>query len=371
MENVRLRGHRLAEPLTFEIACSAGPHPATIETDWSVTFPFDWESERVVCALAGVSHSCEHLEVQVGSVAQTALLRLHAKPYPIRFVGPGEWTIGPRIGLRTRFVSAVTAAHKLRKLSNIGHFHELMQALLPQGPGGPSEPWAEQARSIVAESDGVDIAWAAGVHPRRLVDAWAALGRPMERPSVYTCLKVVYGTLEPQSATPSWPLTPVDSLPTSLPVSPDLDTDGLIVPLVVDMLYQDPDFHDRLTATMGANPAVEQNLLHRAIEQVLSTEFRFPWSTDRPLYDDLCALHLAGANHSVFSHLLDLSPRHWLWSVDEDVFATLYAVEAASHAVNRTGIDRLQRLSTVWRHHYPESFAVSPTMSDPADTLPA
>ena len=111
MENVRLRGHRLAEPLTFEIACSAGPHPATIETDWSVTFPFDWESERVVCALAGVSHSCEHLEVQVGSVAQTALLRLHAKPYPIRFVGPGEWTIGPRIGLRTRFVSAVTAAH--------------------------------------------------------------------------------------------------------------------------------------------------------------------------------------------------------------------------------------------------------------------
>ena len=71
-------GHRLAEPLTFEIACSAGPHPATIETDWSVTFPFDWESERVVCALAGVSHSCEHLEVQVGSVAQTALLRLHA-----------------------------------------------------------------------------------------------------------------------------------------------------------------------------------------------------------------------------------------------------------------------------------------------------
>ena len=28
-------------------------------------------------------------------------------------------------------------------------------------------------------------------------------------------------------------------------------------------------------------------------------------------------------------------------------FATLYAVEAASHAVNRTGIDRLQRLSTV------------------------
>ena len=49
----------------------------------------------------------------------------------------------------------------------------------------------------------------------------------------------------------------------------------------------------------------------------------------------------------------------------------LYAVEAASHAVNRTGIDRLQRLSTVWRHHYPESFAVSPTMSDPADTLPA
>ena len=136
------------------------------------------------------------------------------------------------------------------------------------------------------------------------------------------------------------------------------------------MLYQDPDFHDRLTATMGANPAVEQNLLHRAIEQVLSTEFRFPWSTDRPLYDDLCALHLAGRTTPFFPLARPVTPALAL-GVDEDVFATLYAVEAASHAVNRTGIDRLQRLSTVWRHHYPESFAVSPTMSDPADTLPA
>ena len=66
-------------------------------------------------ALAGVSHSCEHLAVQGGSVALAVLLRLRIKPYPIRFVGPGKWTIDPWTGLRTRFVSAVTAAHKLRE----------------------------------------------------------------------------------------------------------------------------------------------------------------------------------------------------------------------------------------------------------------
>ena len=75
-----------------------------------------------------------------------------------------------------------------------------MQALLPEGPGGPPERWAEQARSIVAESDGIDIAWAAGVHRDALVAAWAALGWPSAPPSVYIHLKFVYATPEQRSA---------------------------------------------------------------------------------------------------------------------------------------------------------------------------
>ncbi len=246
-----------------------------------------------------------------------------------------------------------------------------MRALLPHGPGGPPARWAERAQSIVAESDGVDIAWAAGVHPRHLDTAWRNLRCPAESPSVYTYLEFIYGTPDRRSAMRSRPLPPVDSPSVPPPVVGDADTDGLIIPSVVGMLHRDPAFHERLTATLSASPAVEQNLLHRAIEQVISPEFCYPWSTDRPLYDKLCALHLAGANHSVLSHLLDLSPRHWLWSVDEDVFATLFAVEAASHAANRTGMDRLQQLTAAWRLHHPESFTVSPSMSDPADTFPA
>ncbi len=357
MENVRLRGHRLAEPLTVEIRCSAGAHPVTIETDWSVTFPFDGETERIVGALAGDSHSCEHLAVQGRSVAQTALLRLRAKPYPIRFIGPGEWTIGPRVGPRTRFVSAVTAAHELRKLSNIGHFHELMQALLPQGPGGPPARWAQRAQTIVAESDGVDIAWAAGVHPRRLVAAWVALGRPSEPPSVYTYLKVIYATREQRSAVRRCPLPPIGALPAA-------GRENRTALMLVNMLTRDPDFRELLAATATDNPQPAQNLFHRALEQIFLSEDSDPLPTDRPV--DVAIrhgsrqMHRSGANDRALSMLLGLPIKDGIWEdVAEDVFAALYAVEHDTHMGGTLRPGRMTKLTHIWMHRYPESWSTN------------
>ncbi|HNP58614.1 MAG TPA: hypothetical protein PK331_02335 [Gordonia sp. (in: high G+C Gram-positive bacteria)] len=360
MENVELRGHRLAAPLTVEIACSAGSHPVTIETDWSVTLPFDLESERIASALAGVSHSCEHLAVQGGSVALAVLLRLRIKPYPIRFVGPGKWTIDPWTGLRTRFVSAVTAAHKLREPSDIGHFQELMQALLPEGPGGPPERWAEQARSIVAESDGIDIAWAAGVHPRRLVAAWAALGWPSAPPSVYTYLKFVYATPEQRSAIRKG-LPPVGALSAA-------GRENRRALMLVNMLSRDPDFRELLATTATENPQPAQCLLHRALEQIFSPDNSDCSSTARPTDRNIHVvirrgsrhMHHSGANDRALSMLLDLPFKDPIWdNVTEDVFATLYAIEHDTHMGGTLRPGRMTKLTHTWMHHYPESWSTN------------
>jgi hypothetical protein len=357
MENVRLRGHRLAEPFTVEIRCSAGAHPVTIETDWSVTFPFDWETERIVGALAGDSHSCEHLAVQGRSVAQTALLRLRAKPYPIRFIGPGEWTIGPRVGPRTRFVSVVTAAHELRKLSDIGHFHELIQALLPQGPGGPPARWAQRAQAIVAESDGVDIAWAAGLHPRRLVAAWVALGRPPEPPSVYTYLKFIYAIPEQRTAIREGPLPPVDALPAA-------GRENRRALMLINMFSRDPDFRELLSTTAAENQQPAQNLFHRALEQIFLSEDTTARPTDRntdvAIRYGSRRMHHSGANDQALSMLLKLPIKDRVWDdVAEDVFATLYAIEHDTHIGGTLRPGWMTKLTHIWMHRYPESWSTN------------
>ncbi|MGI6798798.1 hypothetical protein [Gordonia sihwensis] len=101
----------------------------------------------------------------------------------------------------------------------------------------------ESAARILLETDGIEILWDAGVHPRHVVAWWESVGRPDGRVSVYDLLAHMASRDE-------FP-TLVHTGPQPRAV-PDLLTDGFVVPGVVRSLVGDPAFIEQCARIVAA-----------------------------------------------------------------------------------------------------------------------
>ncbi|MFT4128063.1 MAG: hypothetical protein QM662_17765 [Gordonia sp. (in: high G+C Gram-positive bacteria)] len=263
-------------------------HPVTIETDWTVVTPHaDLEQQAVLAALSGERpHACVDLPRMVGQAQQVIATQTRHETYPIRYAGAGRWLVD---GSPSHvFGSAVTAASFIRTrawdqinenndLQNRRHLDKLptesLAGSIVDAAGRNSHPprlWARIAASLLAEHNGVDILWDAGIHPRRCVEIWCGRGKPRDVSSAFAYIRWIYSDISGRPPVDDFPLvrTAAATAPTRRPTLREW-AGGVLGPGLVASLISDPD----LPAHLNLDDLPDNNSWWVAPETTLATNF--------------------------------------------------------------------------------------------------